>query len=788
MTPTPRKNTSEKNTNGVNSTSNGFQVGGQTPAIDESSSARKLVRLSEPQETTSTFQTHSLIRQRRQVPWWDFANLRFASLRTKATILALAIGTVPVVLVGATAYFAANQGIRTQIVQNEETNAGDLEDKLNIFLRQVYENTISMSRLDILTNSKLGDSFTTEEKNATLKRYVETFPIYENIAVFDLKGNLIYTSKDDVATDANGVDWFEAVLKTDRPVIVDPRPALNNNVFSTFIAAPVKDQETDKTIAILRTRVLMSVINDVFRFDPLRRQEFYITDSQGQITTSSQQEALRKPVEELFPKVSSQIKQNGQQSLTEIETENGEQQIFTYLPNAELSKAYNVNWGLLLSRPTEVAFAPQRQLLLTLLVGTAIFALLVAVIAAIVANRATRPIIDATGAVEKIGKGELDTRLEVQGEDELALLGTNINQMAGQITTLLEEQALAAEEQRRLKEEQRQLTETLQNRILELLEEVEPINDGDLTIRARVTADDVGTIADSYNVMVGNLRQIVTKVQAAASNVAETTRSSEESVQALSVEALHQAEEIGVTLKQVQEMAESVRVVAANAEKAAAVVQRANQTVVEGDAAMNRTVDGILAIRETVAQTRQKVKYLGESSQKISTVVNLISSFAAQTKLLAFNASIEAARAGEEGRGFAIVADEVRTLAQQSAEASTEIEKLVAAIQGETNEVITAMESGTEQVVMGTKLIEETRQSLNKITEASAEINQLVTAITQATIEQSATSETVTKTMANVANIASQTSREASIVSSSFGELRTVAQALQDDVGQFKVI
>jgi methyl-accepting chemotaxis protein len=382
--------------------------------------------------------------------------------------------------------------------------------------------------------------------------------------------------------------------------------------------------------------------------------------------------------------------------------------------------------------------------------------------------------------VVKIGKGELDTRLEVQGSDELALLSDNINDMAGQLKALLGEKERAAQEQR-------QLTETLQNRVLELLEEVEPINDGDLTIRATVTADDIGTIADSYNFMIANLREIVTKVQAAASDVAETTSNNEISVQALSHEALRQAEEIAVALKQVKEMTQSARLVAARAEKAAAVVKQASQSVEEGDVMMNRTVEGIQAIRETVAQTRQKVKYLGESSQKISTVVNLISEFATQTKMLAFNASIEATRAGEQGRGFAIVADEVRTLAQQSAEASKEIEKLIAAIQGETNEVIAAMEAGTEQVVMGTKLVDETRQTLNKITVASTEVSQLVEAIAQAAIQQSGVSETVTQTMTNVAQIADKTSKEATLVSSSFEELQQVAKALQEDVAQFKV-
>jgi methyl-accepting chemotaxis protein len=308
-----------------------------------------------------------------------------------------------------------------------------------------------------------------------------------------------------------------------------------------------------------------------------------------------------------------------------------------------------------------------------------------------------------------------------------------------------------------------------------------------LTIRAKVTADEIGTIADSYNATVSNLRKIVLQVQAAATQVADTASSNEVSVQSLSVEALRQAEEIAAALERAQEMAQSVRLVAANAELAEAAVQQAAQTVEEGDVVMNRTVDGILAIRETVAETAKKVKHLGESSQKISTVVNLISNFAAQTNLLALNASIEAARAGEGGRGFAVVADEVRALAQQSAEATSEIEKLVAAIQGETNEVVTAMEAGTEQVVTGTKLVDETRQSLNKITAASAQISKLVESITEATVVQSKASEAVTQTMTNVAASANKTSQEASFVSSSFEQLRKVAQTLQEDVGQFKV-
>ncbi|MEB3359898.1 MAG: methyl-accepting chemotaxis protein [Synechococcales bacterium] len=335
--------------------------------------------------------------------------------------------------------------------------------------------------------------------------------------------------------------------------------------------------------------------------------------------------------------------------------------------------------------------------------------------------------------------------------------------------------------------EQRQLKESLQRRALELLQEVDPISQGDLTVRAKVTADEIGTIADSYNAIVASLRRIVAQVQTAALQVAETTQVNEVSVQELSAEAAQQATDITAALDQLEAMNAAIRNIAISAEQAESAVQQAARTVEAGDIAMNQTVEGIQAIRETVAETAKKVKHLGESSQKISTVVELISAFAAQTNMLALNASIEASRAGEEGRGFAVVAEEVRGLARKSAEATEEIRKLIANIQVETNEVVAAMETGTDKVVKGTRLVDATRQNLNQITAVSAQISQLVEAIAQSTIVQAQSAETVTHTMQGVAEIANKTSVGANQVSLSFEELRKVAQTLQEGVSQFKV-
>ncbi|MGK7917987.1 MAG: methyl-accepting chemotaxis protein [Prochloraceae cyanobacterium] len=342
-------------------------------------------------------------------------------------------------------------------------------------------------------------------------------------------------------------------------------------------------------------------------------------------------------------------------------------------------------------------------------------------------------------------------------------------------------------ERANLLEQQRDAREYLQERALELLREVDPVSKGDLTIRARVTEDEIGTVAYSYNATIESLQKIVNQVQAASRQVTTTTDQNQTSVQGLSSGALRQRREIEAAKRQIQAMADSITAVAANAEQAETMVQQATQTVEAGEVAMNRTVEGIMAICDTVAETAEKVKQLGESSQKISKVVNLISRFAAQTNLLALKTSIEAARAGEEGRGFAVIADEIRSLAAQSAEATAEIKKLIAAIQTETNEVVAAMEAGTSQVIDGTKLVDETRSSLDKIASVSAQINQLVKEIATAALEQAEASDAVNKRIAEVAAISNQTSTEAEQVADSFQELLAVAEALQESVGQFKV-
>jgi methyl-accepting chemotaxis protein PixJ len=329
--------------------------------------------------------------------------------------------------------------------------------------------------------------------------------------------------------------------------------------------------------------------------------------------------------------------------------------------------------------------------------------------------------------------------------------------------------------------------EQIQQEVIHLLTAVRPALNGDLTVRAPVTENEVGTIADAYNNTLQSLRGIVKQVQIASRQVAQTSQDSESSIANLARQAQQQFQSLEKTLGQIQGMVEFTQAVGSNAQQVEAAVQQANQTVREGDVAMNRTVDGILAIRETVAETSKRLKRLSESSQKVSRVVNLISNFTTQTQLLALNAAIEATRAGQYGRGFVVVADEVRSLARQSADATSEIEQLVQEIQAGTAEVSSAMETGIQQVAQGTGLVTDARESLNAIVEATAKISQFVEVITQGTQVQTQQFQSVAQTVNEVAAIANKTSEDSLEISTSFKELLAMAQNLQTSADQFKV-
>ncbi|MGB7416204.1 MAG: methyl-accepting chemotaxis protein [Thermosynechococcaceae cyanobacterium] len=387
---------------------------------------------------------------------------------------------------------------------------------------------------------------------------------------------------------------------------------------------------------------------------------------------------------------------------------------------------------------------------------------------------------DLQAKLSAVAQGDWSVRATEFSTDEFGQLATSFNEMTRFIEATTQEVQNKAEEQEKAKED-------LQRQVIRLLDDVEGAARGDLTVQAEVTADILGAVADSFNLTIYNLQKIVKQVKVAAREVNRGAADNEEFARGLSSDALRQAEELAVSLNSVQMMTASIQEVAESARAADQVAQKASDAALKGGEAVEHTMAGILQIRETVAESTRKVKRLAESSQEISKIVGLISQIASRTNLLALNASIEAARAGESGRGFAIVADEVRQLADRASKSSKEIEQIVLQIQGETSSVMAAMEEGTQQVIEGTQRAEQAKRSLEDIIQVSSQINQLVSSITQATSEQTETSRYVSQVMQSVELTAQETSQEAQRVSDSLLNLVGVASDLQSSVERFRV-
>ena len=1069
--------------------------------------------------------------QKFRIPGWQ--KLR---LTQKATALAIALGTIPVLLTGFTAYQVANQQFLEQISQSKIQRAIGVEDKVKRFIRERYADALTVADLPFFTTAAVRNATPLSQKQAFLDRYLESSKVLDIISVHDLNGNVLVQTKGNPIPNQSDRDWFQAVLKTDQPVVSDavvPKVAQTSDRLVLNFAAPVKDSVTGKTIAIARVRISVAALEELLKnFSTDGDEVHLINASDEKIFLSYDKKKENKQTREIFPDLAKLQTAGKPGSLISNDQGDKDQDLLAYAPFEKLEGLPDLPWQAVIATPTDIAFAPQKELLLVLMIATGLTAVLVSALAAYLVRRTARPILNVTEAVDRLGQGELNARVVVEGEDEIAELGSNINLMASRIETLLWAQAaeteqaglfgdiavsharteqdveeifekavhgalrileadrvvvyrfhpdwrgyisseavvpvwprslgekiedacisqhliedyrqgrvvatnnvyetgfhpdhlmlmerlkikanlvtpilkdgqlfglliahhcsaphawqqseinflkelairvglaldrvgflaqkeaeteraqqlneitsrisdslkveevyqaamtgirdalktdravvylfdenwqgtvvaesvstpwpralganiadpcfaekyvekyqqgrvkavdniydaglsqcylgqlepfkvkanlvapilaynklhgllvthqcsstrswqeseinffkqvatqvglaldrmdfLAQIEQSRQKaeslaEEQRQQKEKLQYQLLELLSDVEGAAQGDLTVRADVTAGEIGTVADFFNAVIESLRSIVTQVKKAATQVNTSLGENEGAIRQLSEEALQQAEETTRTLDSVEQMTRSIQEVAQNARQAAAVARTASTTAEAGGLAIDRSVQNIFTLRETVSETAKKVKRLGESSQRISKVASLIEQIALQTNLLAINAGIEAARAGEQGLGFAVVAEEVGELAARSAAATKEIEEIVESIQKETSDVVEAMEVGTAQVVEGTHLVKDAKQSLSQILEVSRQIDDLVQSISSATVTQAQTSQSVTDLIKQIAQVSERTSNSTRQVSRSLKETVGIAQELQESVGTFKL-
>ncbi|HET7126074.1 MAG TPA: methyl-accepting chemotaxis protein, partial [Lysobacter sp.] len=300
-----------------------------------------------------------------------------------------------------------------------------------------------------------------------------------------------------------------------------------------------------------------------------------------------------------------------------------------------------------------------------------------------------------------------------------------------------------------------------QEAIMRLLDEMGSLAEGDLTVKATVTEDMTGAIADSINFAVEQLRSLVQTITDTSVQVASSAQETQATAMHLAEAAEHQASEINSASDRISEIAASINQVSKNSAESAEVAQRSVQIATNGAGVVRQTIQGMDNIRDQIQETSKRIKRLGESSQEIGSIVELINDISEQTNILALNAAIQAASAGEAGRGFAVVADEVQRLAERSSSATKRIESLVQTIQADTNEAVSSMEQTTSEVVAGARLAEDAGTALGEIEKVSSDLSGLIEGISVAAQEQSSAASNITQTMNTIQSITAQTSQGA---------------------------
>jgi len=374
--------------------------------------------------------------------------------------------------------------------------------------------------------------------------------------------------------------------------------------------------------------------------------------------------------------------------------------------------------------------------------------------------------------------GDQTVRAVINGEDEFGSLAASLNMLldnqSGSSGTSLG--GVASSD-----------AGALQAQIEKLLQEVSAVGDGDLRVQAEVTPDTLGVLADSFNYMIEELAKVVGRVQTTAVQVTNATRRILDRSADLAHASETQVKQIANTTEAVEALANFIQNVARNAQSSVEAAQDALKNAAAGQASVRQTIEGMMLIRENVQETSKKIKRLGERSNEIGEIVRIIEDIADQTNLLALNAAIQSAMAGEHGRGFAVVADEIRLLAERSTDSTKKIATLVKSIQGDTHEVVVAMEDSTQEVVKGSQLADDAGRSLNSIYSAVERQAKMIEDIARAANEQTTVSEAVAVAMGRISEITRQTDAGTQEAAVSVSYLAELSEQLRASVSTFQL-
>jgi methyl-accepting chemotaxis protein len=703
------------------------------------------------------------------------------SIRNKFLVTSALLALVPLGILGIIAYRTAADALEQSALDHYASVAKARTDGLIAVHQKNARITEFAAKqkwlidgLKQLRDNKGDGGAILAEMTARLKELKTTSPQFNTASVLDAKGQILAQTEEFVGAFANRDkskdQYYTGAMAI--PGKVFPKPiylSATTGKIEQALSMTVVDPETAEIIGVFVFRLnvdgLQAVMADFTGMG--QTGEAYIVNRDGLLVSQAR---LVKENTVLKLKDDSEVTR---QALKAKATYQG---FFTDYRGVPVLGTYtwlpDLNMVLVSKVDTAEAFGPVYALRKWTIGVVATAAVLVLVISFWLSGTLTRQVSHITNLFSQIGIGNFEARCEASSGDELGNMAVALNAMLDSILPLMQS---------------RDERDRIQASIQKLLEEVSGVAEGDLTKQAEVTADVTGAIADSFNYMIEQLRDIISNVQDATLRVSSSASQIHTTAESLAEGTESQAGQIVNTSAAVDEMAVSIQQVSDNAAQSAKVAEQALANAEQGGEMVQNTIRGMNRIREQVQETAKRIKRLGESTQQIGEIVQLIDDIADRTSILALNASIQASMAGEAGRGFAVVAEEVERLAERSTNATKKIANLVKAIQSETSEAITAMEESTREVVEGSKLADQAGQSLGEIGSVSNRLAELIQSISLASKQQARASEGIAKSMGEISEVTQQTASGTKQAAVAVTNLASMADELRASVSRFKL-
>lgn len=609
-----------------------------------------------------------------------------------------------------------------------------------------------------------------------LRDFQEQFPRHVELFATDRYGALVGSTNRTSDYYQADEGWWQAAWSNGSGAVFIDEPELDEStgIIALNIAVPIRNSQK-QVIGVLRTTLDIQEILDIVAgatFGETGHLTVFNGEAIG-IFDAINPEHVGLPMP-------ASLQEAGVMAATEpawvrAPGEENEDAVHGYAKVTSPSKLPAVEalrWTAVATIESEEALRPiaaaQRN---ALLIG-AVAILLAGVLAFLFTRQLLGQVNKISDLFQSIRQGDYRARVPVLTQDELGRMADSLNTMLDDTLSLIQT---------------REERNNIEASIMRLLDEVSGVAEGDLTARAEVTDDLTGAIADSFNMMITELREIIQNVQQATLQVSSSANEIQATAEHLADGSESQAAQIIDTSAAIDEMSVSIQQVSENATTSAGVSRQALNNAQRGTRAVQNTISGMQRIQEQVQETAKRIRRLGESSEEIGKIVELIEDIADNTAILALNASIQASMAGEAGSGFAVVAEEVEQLAEQATEATKQIGSLIRTIQSETLEAVQAMEVTTQEVVSGSQLANEAGSALTEIETVSRQLSELIQSISLASQQQARGSETIARAMSEIAEVTQQTAAGTKQAAVSINNLTLLADELRGSVSRFRL-